>query len=293
MTASLKKHASNFASSAEKITATRIQKIKRRAKDLAGRDGITHMEALDLVCAQEGLGSWESVIKLNSATPKTLAVATAIKQEPPPPGKLKNFEVYEAFAAEHIEYFEPRGDHFRIMRIGPAYFSLCVSYAEITLCSIDPDSVHKKTLKILDSVSLGPCRIDQPSEEDLSSLGRMARWFGQKPKRGLWICKYDSKQPRIWIGNLPGDLGLIALQRELGVGFGYFTRGRSQFLYENTTEQTGSWIGAIKKTAFESSSAYTDLIKWARQHPKKAKEESLRDHYMKGWYGKAKEMGFL
>lgn len=293
MTANFKNRAANIVPFGEKITATRIQKIKRQAKALSGRDGLTHMEALDSVCAQEGFGNWENVLRLISTGPNNLTVSPKAFQEAPPQDKPKGFAIYEAFAAKSIEFFEPRGEHFRIMRIGPAYFSLCIGYAEITLCRIEPRSAQKRTLKILDSVALGPCQVDRPSREDLEARAYINLYFGQAPLNGLWICKYDPQQPRIWVGDLPEDMGLIALQKELGVGFGHFIRSESRLLYENTTEQTGYYTGEDNQTAFESSSAYLDLLTWSRKNPKKAEEESLRDHYMRGWYVKAKEMGFL
>tara|TARA_B100001105_G_C22393258_1_gene445475 strand:+ start:1287 stop:1490 length:204 start_codon:yes stop_codon:yes gene_type:complete len=66
LTNSINKHTPDFAASSERITATRIQKIKRQAKDLAGREDITHMEALDLVCAQGGLGMRTEIEQLKS-----------------------------------------------------------------------------------------------------------------------------------------------------------------------------------------------------------------------------------
>ncbi len=290
----------------EFITDTRIEKIKMAAKQVVRQIGIAHMTALDFICDKEGLGSWEEVQSRRrvrdtpdlgpDAPPDSgdIVVSASVEVaappavvEPAPTPKIS--EAYLEFFDHDVEFFEPRGDYIRIMRIGRAYFCLYLAPSELAICSVDPATINNKNPKILDSVSLIPSVIGfsgKPASQ-VRPMGPNGRIFVSE--NDLFICKYGSLEPVLWLGNVPGNFGLIAIHRELGVGFDFNIRERNSFLYQHTTHLTGTTVNKQRKNAFEMSGAYRDLLDWAIKHPKKAKEQSLNDRYMPGWFLKAKE----
>lgn len=294
----------------EFITDTRIEKIKMAAKQVVRQIGIAHMTALDFICDKEGLGSWEEVQSRRkvrdtpdlgpdappdsgdivvSAAEEVAAEVAATPAAIEPAATSRISESYLQFFQADVEFFEPRGDYIRIMRIGRAYFCLYVAPSELSICSIDPATVNNKNPKILDRVSLIPSVIGfsgKPASQ-VRPMGPNGRIFVSEGD--LFICKYGSLEPVLWLGNVPGNFGLIAIHRELGVGFDFNIREGNSFLYQHTTPLTGTTVNKQCRNAFEMSGAYRDLLGWAIKHPKKAKEQSLNDRYMPGWLVKAKE----
>lgn len=281
----------------QQLTKTQVEKLKNAAKDLCRQTGIPHMKALDLVCQKEGLGSWtEAHAKLVSQD-----VSDPKKGNPAPENldcKDITFEQnrmawYQEFGKK-VELIEPHGDFFRILRIESAFFGLLVHYDDVHVARLDPKKAHQKTPRIIDSVPVTLAEINVPTGKRLYPGSYDSRWPGYPSVGDLWICKYGPQEPRIWLGDIPEPFGLLTINYELGIGL-----GRECFVSNQPQRQEAPYLTYYskyrpRKSVFERSNAYPELIQWAKKYPKRAKNIVMSGpHPENSWYSIAKHRGDL
>lgn len=237
-------------------TATSLERLKRRAKDIQRTTPSAHHEALEAAASEAGYQSWFHALwceKQTRSKPGEKESAPQVER-PSVEDTAKDYMAYLArrAAGAHITHFPARGDIFHSVEIDGAYF-----YG--TVGADSPSVVHKTNRQRgyeLGDVQLGVSLI-------CKSLSNSA--FDHKDE---WAaCKYGPSEPRIWLGHLPSSTR-FALAHEFGIPvvFPYHDP------YEDLGEEVMAWpFGEGGQWLFKESPAFNSLVDKARRHPRKAR----------------------
>ncbi|ACT52105.1 hypothetical protein [Methylovorus glucosotrophus] len=238
-----------------KMTATAIQKLKRRAKEIKKALGIKHSVALDQAAKEHGFNNWkdiESCYQNLTSSVSLLDIQNDLDSR---------FVRYREYVRTHasVSLVKPHittGDIFHEVEIEGIRFAGGVS-------GNYPYILRRAGITgLMGDVQLGPCSIHLISETE--SL---------RAKPGYWICKYDKRQPRVYVGDL-SEQGLVTLAHEFGILL------PQEWVNKNVKIST--FPTSMQRHLFYESPSFESLTQWCFAHPKEF-ESITGNSYLWDW----------
>lgn len=237
-------------------TATAVEKIRARAKELAKGSEMTYQQPLELASRHAGYENWHHVRSCLKRSPASEPSneARSARQE----GLLfsKHHRAYMDYLAGiadgvSIERISPRGREFHSVEIDGHYFSASAS--------IDGPGVgrlsSRKRGHSLGWVQLGVAEIHFTKERSYFHEAHEA-WF---------VCKYGPPEPRVFLGDLsPPVIHAVAHQFGIPIYYGEQAEARPPI------ESDQCWAVSGYKL-FYISPAFQSLCELAKRHPRKVR----------------------
>lgn len=244
-------------------TATAVQKIKLAAKAIASNSEISHTKALEQAAQEAGYKDWFHVRHCHKARDES-----GERPEPIPLSEqVKRYSQYlSTLSRAPVNVHKIKGPVFHEVSIeGHRFKARVLLTGDIVIHKMHPLAMIEESGVNIGVASIRRCDPRKTKTE--------SEW---------WVCKYDSNEPRVDIGQMT-EQGRNALAYEFGLPI---------IPKEGLSDPKSIWSTFVygrEGDLFYLSPAFIRLVEWAKNHLRAARSSSKNSNYLRQWMSVAVE----